>query len=706
MLRKLFCTFLVAAACPGVAQAQVQLVPSDRAPYQQKFDLEATDAQYLFVPQSSVPLGGGAYRFRFEHPALNEALENPATVRYFTARDAGFQLQLYHLRARGTPADALGPQAFEVADSAGAVVGRGRILVLGRRPEAVSLAGEDGHRVFEVGRFADVRLEIRTHGNYRGGLRVVNARDYELSGLRETPEDSAGVVVVNGRLRPLRREAGDLKLSAETVDGRAVELAFTGLDVRAPAPRRVRVAGGPVFLDALGRGVARLTISGFASSVLATPELSLDTSGDLEATAQEYDAERGELRVQVELLPRGTRAPGAREVRELTVRAGAQTYRGFVEVVGTPVVSGVRAEASGKAVLLAGNAPTLLRISGQNLEGLRLDCAPLGQGSTCKSISSTPTELVVEVSLGAEARDGEVTLPLVATGERRVPEGPLFPGGGVRVQVERPAIPLLLAMPGLIELNCSTLRSCRLGSGGESLTVNARDAQMLRLAVDDNRIPTEHGWQNLAITVTRVRGEQRQVVRALGSSAAPRTFRRGLSVGALTLLDATADPRHGDLFIVRVEHVPERYPAEHRNEVSASEPFVRRIYIDGGAHRRLTGDVAVQPVLFSFDHGGMTPLYPNAGLGLTWQFLNERLEPSAFSAKFQVLGTNLRGGTEESAMRPALLLSGNLRIPGTDPSKPLVITTGVAHMLGGEHRWRILAGAGIDLGVARLIFGG
>jgi hypothetical protein len=229
---------------------------------------------------------------------------------------------------------------------------------------------------------------------------------------------------------------------------------------------------------------------------------------------------------------------------------------------------------------------------------------------------------------------------------------------------------------------------------------------MLRLAVDDKRIPAEHGWQNVTITVTRVRGEQRQVVRALGSSAAPRTFRRGLASGAVTLLDATADPKHGDLFIVRVEHVPERYLPEHRNEVSVSEPFVRRIYIDGGAHRRLTGDIAVQPVLFSFDHGGMKPLYPNAGLGVTWQFLNERLEPSAFSGKFQVLATNLRSGKEENAMHPALFLSGNFRIPGTDPAKPLVLTTGVAHMLGGEHRWRILAGAGIDLGVARLIFGG
>jgi hypothetical protein len=129
--------------------------------------------------------------------------------------------------------------------------------------------------------------------------------------------------------------------------------------------------------------------------------------------------------------------------------------------------------------------------------------------------------------------------------------------------------------------------------------------------------------------------------------------------------------------------------------------------VDGGLARRITGDIAVQPLLFSVSGSTAAPLYPNAGFGVTWQFLNTRLEPRLFSAKLQLLATDIKnmGGAERSS-RPALFLSGNLRIPGTDPARPLVLTSGVAHMLGGEDRWRLLAGAGVDLGVARMIFGG
>jgi hypothetical protein len=47
-----------------------------------------------------------------------------------------------------------------------------------------------------------------------------------------------------------------------------------------------------------------------------------------------------------------------------------------------------------------------------------------------------------------------------------------------------------------------------------------------------------------------------------------------------------------------------------------------------------------------------------------------------------------------------------VRVPGTDPSKPLVISAGVARMFGAAEPWQLLVGARMDLGVAGLIFGG
>jgi hypothetical protein len=116
----------------------------------------------------------------------------------------------------------------------------------------------------------------------------------------------------------------------------------------------------------------------------------------------------------------------------------------------------------------------------------------------------------------------------------------------------------------------------------------------------------------------------------------------------------------------------------------------------------------VQPVLLTLRDGKVDPLYPNAGFGLTWQFLNAQMEPRLYSAKLQLLATNIQpgGGGNSPRSQPALFASGNLRIPGTDPARPLVLTSGVARMFGSEPGWRLLMGGGIDLGVARLIFGG
>jgi hypothetical protein len=186
--------------------------------------------------------------------------------------------------------------------------------------------------------------------------------------------------------------------------------------------------------------------------------------------------------------------------------------------------------------------------------------------------------------------------------------------------------------------------------------------------------------------------------------------RNGSQSGDLPLLDPTLDPKHGDLFIVRVEHAADQYAPEYRTGLASAEAYVRRIYIAGGPAKRLSGDIVVQPVLFALgadSTGGMKALYPNAGLGMTWQFLNGRLEPRPYSVKLQALLTNLQStGSGGLPGQPALFLSGNLRIPGSDPSRPLVLTTGVARTFGEEGRWQLLVGAGIDLGVANMIFGG
>ncbi len=119
----------------------------------------------------------------------------------------------------------------------------------------------------------------------------------------------------------------------------------------------------------------------------------------------------------------------------------------------------------------------------------------------------------------------------------------------------------------------------------------------------------------------------------------------------------------------------------------------------------------MQPVLFGLggpeDGTGVDVLYPNDGSGVTWQALNERMESRLFSTKLQFLVTNLQAvkGGGSAGGRPALFLSGNLRIPGADANRSLTLTTGVARMLGQEGGWRMLAGAGMDLGVARMIFG-
>jgi hypothetical protein len=717
----LFALFLL--VLPSIAAAQALLVPSSRAPFSARFDLQQPDIQRLFLPQTPLEAATGPFRFRFRHAALNEALDHPATVSYLTARDGGFHLHVFHLRPALLPADALGAQAFEVFSAAGDAVGRGTILVTTRAPEAVDLVAEDGTRIFEAGRATPVRLSLRTHGNFSGELRVANARDFELVALEPEGEDAvaAGMLTMRAELRPLRAGATELRLVAGTADGRDVELTFPGLQIREPAPYRVALRGGPIYLGALGRGSAPVTLEGFPGGLPATPQIVTEPGGELSVARQHFDRSERAVVAELEFTARTARPAGSRELREVLVRAGPQLFTAHVEVVGAPSVSGVRGEQQERAALLVGGAATVLRISGQNLDGLRVDCEPLGADARCEPLGSTATEVVVRVSPGAAAREGEVVLPLLPD-ERRAASVERPHPLAVRVPVERPAVPTLLTRGGLVELNCAALSSCRSARGGESLVVSLDEALRLQLRIAEAALPAEHGWQRLVITVTRVRGEQRQTLRSFGSPAAPRAFRHGLPSESFSLLDAGADPRHGDLFLVRVEHAADQYPAEHRVGAVVTEAFVQRIYVDGGWTKRIAADMAVQPVLFRFgggaaaseDEGGeaeersaFAALYPNAGLGLTWQFLDERMEPRLFSAKLQLLATDIKnvapGG---SSMQPAVLLSGNLRIPGSDPTRPLAISLGVARMWGDEPGWRMLAGAGMDLGVARLIFGG
>jgi hypothetical protein len=381
-----------------------------------------------------------------------------------------------------------------------------------------------------------------------------------------------------------------------------------------------------------------------------------------------------------------------------------------VEVIGAPVISTVQTDQSARPTLQAGASGALLRIAGANLDGLRLDCSPLGRGSACEAVGTGLGELVERVTVGWDVREGEVLLPLVRVGAADGGDSGA-PAASIRVQVERGAVPVALTIPTLLSINCGALVSCRPAGSGETMRISAADLLRLQLRLDDTALATEAGWQRLVISVTRVRGEQRQTIRSFGTPAAPRAYRAGLGMGALSLFDASADPRHGDQFILRVEHAAEQYAPEHRGSSAANEAFVRRIYVDGGRAKRLTADASVQPVLFragaAEEERSVEVMYPNAGVGLTWHFLNEQLEPRLFSIKFQFLATNIKNAVPGgAAAQPALLLSGNARVPGTDPTKPLVVMGGLARMLGDESGWRFLAGAGMDLGVARLLFGG
>jgi hypothetical protein len=55
------------------------------------------------------------------------------------------------------------------------------------------------------------------------------------------------------------------------------------------------------------------------------------------------------------------------------------------------------------------------------------------------------------------------------------------------------------------------------------------------------------------------------------------------------------------------------------------------------------------------------------------------MEPRLFSTKLQFLVTNLKGvgGGGSGGGQPALFLSGNLRIPGSDPNRPLTLTNSI-----------------------------
>jgi len=700
MLRMLFRCCLLLCVSPLAAAAQTVVIPSDKAPYRQRFELHAQEAQYLLLPQTPLPPVTGPFTFRWEHPDLTSMLEDGPAISYLSTREGGFLLQVLHARPRRITAEMLGPQRFRIQDAEGETVAHGAMLVVSRPPEAGDLRNEEATRLFETHRASEVRLEVRTHGNLAGRPVLVNTRDWELIDLRELEPDTAGVVTLAGTLRPLRPEATELRLAVETRDGRSTELVYPGITVRPPAPRRIRIGGGPVFLDAAGRGTTRLVIRDLPG--LGTPEVTGDAAGEVAVIEQRYDDTENVLDALVEFVARTPRAPGTREVREVLVRSGLQTYRGLVEIVGLPVVAAVRTE-SGRAALPIGAEPALLRITGQNLDGLRLDCSPLGAESRCRTVHSAATELVAEVALGGGVREGEHLLPLVGA-EARAHHA--SPQAMVRLVAEFPAIPMPMVAADFLRLGCGA--GCRLGADGESVIVRPGAAGRMRLQFDDGALPAAHGWQKLLVTITRVRGEQRQVVRNFGTPAAPRMLRSGLPAGDLAILDAGIEPRHGDVFVVRVEHAAEQYAPEHRAGVATAEAFVRRIYVDGGAAKRFTGDIAVQPVLLTMRDGSVDPLFPNAGFGVTWQFLDERMEPRLYSAKLQLLATNIQpgGGSASPAGQPAVFLSGNLRIPGTDPARPLSLTSGLARMFGEEPGWRVLLGGGIDLGVARLIFGG
>lgn len=718
MPRILLGLLLLALSGPVPAAAQAALVPADRAPYSQKFELERPDARYLFLPQTPLSPEAGPYAFRFGDEALNALLDGPGTLHYLTVREGGFHLQVLNLRAGQVGPESLGPQPFRVLDAGGEVAGRGTILVLARAPEAVEAATAEGTRFFEEGRAEDVLFRVRTHGNFTGRASLLNVADWALESPLEVREEDGtggdgrlpGVATLAGRLRPLRQGAEEVRLAVETHDGREVELRFPGITVTPPAPQRARVSGGPIYLDALGRGAAEVVVTDFSAPPRAAPRVVVEAGEGLAVVAQRWDPEAGALHARLEYVSRGTREAGLRTVREVPVRAGAQVYRGHVEVVGAPVVSGVRTAQGGRAVLAAGGAPAVLRVAGENLDHLRLDCAPLGPGARCESRGAGPAEVVAEVEVPATAREGEYFLPLVAAGAREA----ALPAGaaGVRVQVERTSVPLALSTAGLLRLNCEEVPGCRVAGRGEALVVTREALPRLRLLLDPSRVPPEMGAQQLTVSTTRVRGSSRQVVLSHGSASSPREYRFDTPAGALPVADAGADPQHGDLFLLRVEHAAEHYPAAGRREDVVGAAFVRSIYVDGGPARRITGDASVQPLLFTFrgtpGDADFVPLLMNAGVGIGWQFLDERMEPRPFSARLHVLALNLADVQKEEggAGQPALFLSGNLRIPGIDAGRPLVLTGGVARVLAGDPGWRLLMGASMDLGLYKVLFGG
>jgi hypothetical protein len=705
-LALLAAALLLAGAAP--ARAQTVLVPSDAANYHRKLDLASQDQEILLLPQSTFALDHGPYRLRFESAALDSLVQAPPTVSYLSVHEPGLLFQVLHLRAHEPDTGMLGPQHFVVEDANGSVVGAGTLLVAGAAPEGLGLLTAEGDRSLELGREADVRLRVRPHGNLTGSITAGNERDFQLVSIQPEAMDSTGVLTLAARIRPLREGATELRLSAETVDGRSVPLVFPDLSVNAPAPRRVRIGGGPAYVDEAGRGTVMVTVLDLPANLTATPEVVGDAGGEMLVTDQRFDREHGTLTATLELTGRGSHpAAGGRDGREVRVRAGARTFRGSLEVVGPPVASTVRVEGAERPVLPIGGR-AVLRIAGKNLERLHLDCSDLGKGSSCRTLGSASDELVAEVRAGSEIREGEQELVLRAdpradgsTPDRRV---------SIRVRAEYPAIPAPLAGADFLRVPCPTDHGCHVSGDGQSMVVRSSIAEKLLLHFDDPAIPAEYGWQKLIVTVTRARGDQRQVVRTYGSSVSPRMVRNGSRSGDLPLLDPTLDPKHGDLFIVRVEHAADQYAPEYRTGLASAEAYVRRIYIDGGPAKRLSGDIVVQPVLFALgadSTGGMKALYPNAGLGMTWQFLNGRLEPRPYSVKLQALLTNLQStGSGGLPGQPALFLSGNLRIPGSDPSRPLVLTTGVARTFGEDGRWQLLVGAGIDLGVANMIFGG
>jgi hypothetical protein len=696
---------LLAIAVP--ARAQTLLVPSDASTYRQKLDLAAQDQEILLLPQSAFKLDAGPYHLRMETPALDSLVHAPPTVSYLSVHEPGLLFQVLHLRAHEPDATMLGPQRFVVADSSGSEVARGTLLVVGAAPEGLGLVTREGDRTLELGRETEVSLRVRPHGNLAGGIEAGNERDFELTSITPQAVDSSGVFTLVARVRPLRAGATELRLMAETIDGRTVPLVFPDLTVRAPAPRRVRVSGGPLYVDEAGRGTGRLTILDLPNNLVTTPNLVAEPAAEMIVTDQHFDRARGVLEATVELTGRGEHpTAGGRNGREIQVRAGANTFRGSLEVVGPPVAAAVRIEGMEKPVLPIGGGRVVMRVTGKNLEGLHFDCSPLGEGSSCRTLGSASDEVVGEVVAGSTIREGEHSMLLRL--EPRTDGAEAVRDLQLRVRAEYPAIPAPLASAPFLRIVCPAGGGCKQSSDGQTMVVRAKVADAIRLRIEDAAVPAEFGWQKVVVTVTRVRGDQRQVVRTFGSSVSPRLVRNGSKNDDLPLLDPSLDPKHGDLFLIRVEHVADQYAPEYRSGLASSEAYVRRVYIDGGPMRRLAGDIVVQPVLFALgaDTTGMTALYPNVGLGMTWQFLNGRLEPRPYSVKLQALLTNLQS-TENGKMpgEPAVFLSGNLRIPGSDPSRPLVLTSGIARVFGDEGGWRVLIGAGIDLGVAHMIFG-